>query len=171
MRIETPPFHTLGNRDLLDLYKVAFLCSRNCPATVPASARAWAAAQRASGTCVISGFHSRIEKEVLAELLKGTQPLIVALASGIRKRLDPELQSPLDAGRLLIVTRYAESVTHPWEDSCLQRNRLMMALAEETVIGFVAPGGKLERLVRESPGLNVSILNPPEGGAPQGRTT
>jgi hypothetical protein len=151
-------YHTLGNENLLALHKIAFLCSRNCPAAVARKSRDWAIAQREKGSCVISGFHSRIEKEVLYRLLEGTQPIIVALARGIMKKLDPDMQAPLDAGRLLIVTRYAESVTHACEDSCFHRNRLMLELADETVIAYASPGGSLERLCGECPGARITTL-------------
>jgi len=35
---------------------------------------------REAGRCVISGFHSPIEQDVLHYLLKGKQPVIMALA-------------------------------------------------------------------------------------------
>ena len=157
MRAEAA-FHTLGNEELLRLHKIAFLCSRGCPAAVSVKSRNWALSQREQGNCVISGFHSRVEKDVLCQLLAGTQPVILALARGIMPRLAPDLQSALDAGLLLIITRYAESVTHACEDSCFQRNRLMMALADETVVAYASPGGKLERLCRERPGLKITLL-------------
>lgn len=150
--------HTLGNLELLDLHKVAFLCSRNCPAAARDISRTWAASQRDSGSCVISGFHSSIEKEVLRILLAGTQPLVVALARGLMKRLDPEMERALQGGRLLVVTRYAGSVTHACEESCYHRNRLMVELAEETVVAFASPGGNLERLCREMPAEKLSLL-------------
>ena len=151
-------FHTLGNKDLLSLRKVAFLCSRNCPASVVQKSCTWAVSQRENGRCVISGFHSRIEKEVLHHLLAGTQPVIVALARGIMRQLEPALQAALDAGRLLIVTRYADSVTHACEASCFYRNRLMMELADETVIAYASPGGNLEKLCMQCQGMKISLL-------------
>jgi predicted Rossmann fold nucleotide-binding protein DprA/Smf involved in DNA uptake len=157
MRIESV-IHMLGNEELLALHKIAFLCSRNCPAAVTRKSCNWAVAQREKGACVISGFHSRVEKEVLYQLLQGTQPIIVALARGIAASLEPGVQSALDAGRLLIVTRYAPSVTHACEDSCFHRNRLMMELADETVIAYASPGGGLERLCKECPGSRITLL-------------
>ena len=151
-------YHTLGNNGLLRLHKVAFLCSRHCPAASLEKANRWAIAQREKGVCVISGFHSRIEKAVLHHLLEGTQPLIVALAKGIGARLDPELRAPLEAGRLLIVSRYADSVTHACEDKCFQRNRLMLQLADETVVAYASPGGNLDRLCRENPAAGITFL-------------
>ena len=111
-------FHTLGNTGLLSLHKVAFLCSRSCPADQLPKVRDWAIRQCDNGVCVISGFHSRIEKKALRYLLAGGQPIILVLACGFKKELDPELQAPLAAGRLLAITRYAPSVTHPCEEKC-----------------------------------------------------
>ena len=90
-------FH--GNNQLLDLHKTAFLCSRDIPATVVLKCYDWAIAQREAGICVISGFHSVLEKDVLAYLLKGTQPVIVALARGMKARMEPEFKKPLRSCR------------------------------------------------------------------------
>jgi predicted Rossmann fold nucleotide-binding protein DprA/Smf involved in DNA uptake len=146
----TPLFHTLGNTALLQQHKVAFLCTRKCPAAVVLKSFDWAIEQRDKGTCVISGFHSRVEKDVLHYLLKGTQPVILALARGMMKKWLAEIKAALDADRLLIITRYADSVTHASEETCCQRNRLMMELADEIVIGYASPGGNLERLCGEN---------------------
>lgn len=140
--------HTIGNMRLLELHKVAFLCSRNYPQCVAEKARRWADEQREIGACVISGYHSPIEKEVLGILLQGTQPVVIALAKGLLK-LDPEWGAHVEAGRLLIITRYADSVSHACEEKCFQRNRMMVELAQEVVIAHAAPGGKLETLCRE----------------------
>jgi predicted Rossmann fold nucleotide-binding protein DprA/Smf involved in DNA uptake len=149
--------HTLGNMELMALHKVAFVCSRRFPTDVMERSYQWAIAQRESGNCVISGFHSPIEKGVLHHLLAGIQPVIVVMARGIN-RIAPELQEPLEAGRLLIVSRYAESVTHACEQSCFHRNRLMMELADEIVIAYASPGGTLARLCNENPAFRITWL-------------
>jgi predicted Rossmann fold nucleotide-binding protein DprA/Smf involved in DNA uptake len=138
--------HTLGNVGLLDLHKVGFLCSRSCPAALHPAIRDWAIRQRESGVCVISGFHSPLENMVLHCLLPGSQPIILALACGIKPVIEPDLAEALAAGRLLKVTRYAPSVTHPCAEKCFQRNRLMLELADEIVVAYASAGGELERL-------------------------
>jgi len=51
---------------------------------------------------VISGFHSLVEQECLAVLLRGPQPVIVCPARGLaRMRLKREYKEPMVAGRLL----------------------------------------------------------------------
>jgi hypothetical protein len=69
-------YHTLGSIDILKLHKTAFLCSRKCPADIVLKSYDWAIERREKGECVISGFHSKIEKDVLHYLLKGAQPII-----------------------------------------------------------------------------------------------
>ena len=59
---------------------------------------------------MISGFHSTIEKDVLHYLLKGTQPIILALARGLKSKLEPEFEKPLSEGRLLIISPFEQKV-------------------------------------------------------------
>ena len=65
-----------GNKDLLQLPKTAFFCSRSVPAEEILRTYDWAREQRKQGKCIISGFHSIIEKDVFEILLKGSQPII-----------------------------------------------------------------------------------------------
>ncbi len=83
---------TFGNTDLLKLPKTAFLCSREIPASAVLK-----------GRCVIGGFHSPIEKDVFLFLLMGKQPVIMALARGMKKRMEPEFKVAVHEGRLLWV--------------------------------------------------------------------
>jgi len=76
-----------GNKEILKEYKVGFLCSRKIPSDIILKTYDWAIAKRNAGECVVSGFHSKIEKDVLHYLLKGTQPVIMVLGRGMFKRL------------------------------------------------------------------------------------
>ena len=107
----------------------------------------WAIGQRNGNGCIISGFHSQIEKDVLHYLLKGTQPAIVALARGLKKRLEPEFAKALSTNRLLIVTLFNESVRHASQETANKRNELMVQLADEIFVAYAQPGGNVERLV------------------------
>lgn len=97
---------TQGNINFLKLQKTAFLCSRKIPASVVLKCYDWVIKQRESGVCVISGFHSQIEKDALHYLLKGKQPIILALARGLKKKIEPEFEKPLEQGRLLIISPF-----------------------------------------------------------------
>ncbi len=151
-------FQTLGNSELLKLHKTAFLCSRKCPAAVVLKAYDWAIEQRESGNCVISGFHSQIEKDVLHYLLKGAQPIIVVLARGMKKIIEPEFRVELQKDRLLIISPFDENVKRASIETALIRNRLMMDLADDIFIAYAAPQGNLERLIKEHPSAKSRVL-------------
>lgn len=137
----------VGSIDLLKLSKTAFLCSRKIPASVVLKCYDWAIEQREQGNCVISGFHSQIEKDVLHYLLKGNQPIIVVLARGLKKKIEPEFIKPLEQGRLLIITPFPETTTRVTEQTAQIRNQMMIELADNITIGHVSAGGKLEELL------------------------
>ena len=63
---------SIGNNEILNNYKIGFLCSRKVPSNIILKTYDWAIAQRDAGKCVVSGFHSKIEKDVPHYLLKGT---------------------------------------------------------------------------------------------------
>ena len=137
-----------GNIDLLKLPKTAFLCSRKIPASVVLKCYDWSIEQRVKGNCVISGFHSQIEKDVFHYLLKGTQPIIIALARGLKEKLEPELQKPFNQGRLLIITPYEAAVKRVTEQTATKRNQMMIELAESIAVGYASEGGQLEQLLK-----------------------
>ena len=139
----------IGDKKLLDLHKVAFLCSRDIPASIVLKCYDWAIAQREAGNCVISGFHSVLEKDVLTYLLKGTQPVIVALARGMKARIEPKFKKPLEQGRLLIVTPFEKKHKRVTTQLAITRNAFMADLADEIVIGYAKPGGNIDRLIQQ----------------------
>lgn len=94
----------LGNPSLLSLPKTAFLASSTIPVEMVLRCYDWAAKMRDEGRCVISGFSSRMEKDVWNMLIGGSQPIILVLAREMYKRVPPELQPLLDANRLLIIS-------------------------------------------------------------------
>lgn len=142
-------YHTLGNTDILKLHKTAFFCSRKCPADIVLKSYDWAIEQREKGVCIISGFHSKIEKDVLHYLLKGEQPLIIALARGFKKNLRSELKKAIDNNRLLIITPFEEKVKRVTSETANIRNHLMAEIADEIFIAYASKDGNLESLVSE----------------------
>lgn len=148
LRSTTNIRESLGNTELLNLPKTAFLCSRQVPASVVLKCYDWAIEQREKGISVISGFHSQIEKDVLHYLLKGKQPIILALARGLKEKLEPEFVKPLDQGRLLIITPFDKSVKRVSSQNAQTRNQLMTSLADQITIGYASPGGQLEELLK-----------------------
>ncbi len=107
----------------------------------------WAIAQREKGVCVVSGFRSKIEKDVLHYLLKGKQPIILALPRGRKERFSPEFATPMEQGRLLIISPFGKTVKRVTEQTAEIRNKLMIGLADNITVGYASPGGRLEKLL------------------------
>jgi predicted Rossmann fold nucleotide-binding protein DprA/Smf involved in DNA uptake len=141
-------FH-IGNAEILELPKAVFLCSRKYPADTVLKSFDWAIEQRNSGRCVISGFHSSIEKEVLYFLLKGTQPIIMVLARGLLSKIEPKLQKAIDNGRLLIISPFGKEIKRVTTETAEIRNKFMIELADNIVIAHSTTGGGLERLLKD----------------------
>jgi predicted Rossmann fold nucleotide-binding protein DprA/Smf involved in DNA uptake len=137
----------IGNKELLKLSKTAFLCSRKVPASTVLLCYDWAIAQREAGTCVISGFHSTIEKDVLHYLLKGKQPVIVALARGLKQQIEPVFKRPIDEGRLLIVSPFGADIKRVTSKTAQIRNKMMVELTDNITVGFASKEGQLEKLL------------------------
>ena len=141
---------SIGNIELLMLHKTVFLCSRKVPASVVLKCYDWAIAQRDSGKCVISGFHSTIEKDVLHYLLKGNQPIIVALPRGLKQKIEPEFIKPIEQGRLIIITPYNKEVKRITVETSLIRNQLMIDLADQIVIGYSNQVGLIAQSLKQN---------------------
>lgn len=139
----------IGNKALLELNKTAFLCSRKVPASIILKCYDWAIQQREEGNCIISGFHSQIEKDVLHYLLKGNQPIIVVLARGLKQKIEQEFLEPIEKGRLLIITPFEEKVKRVTSETAKVRNQMMMELADKLAIGFASETGMLTNLLNQ----------------------
>jgi hypothetical protein len=137
----------IGNNELLEYPKTAFLCSRKVRASIVLKSYDWAREMCRIQRCVISGNHSQIEKDVFHFLLKGKQPLILALARGLKQRIEPELEVALSNNRFVIVTPFAKTIKRVTEETASKRNSIMAEMADELFIAYAQPHGIVERLV------------------------
>ncbi len=144
-------FHYVGNIELWRPHKTAFLCSRKTPAAQVLKCYDWAIAMRDSGKCVMLGAHSQLEKDVLHYLLKGTQPVILVLARGMMRRLDPEVTVGVRSDRLLVVSLFDISVRRVTRGTAAARNEFMLQHADKVVVGHADPSGLLKRQLATQP--------------------
>ena len=141
------------NRPLLALF-----CSTKAPASILLQVHDLAQQWRTGGVTVISGFHSPVEQECLAVLLRGPQPVIVCPARSLdRMRLKPEYKEPMAAGRLLLLSPFGEKVRRMTADTALTRNRFVAALADTVLIAHAQPGSKTEQLAQEVMGWGKQV--------------
>ena len=139
----------LGNLDLLAQPKTALFCSTRCPGDAILRAYDQAAKWRDAGRCVISGFHSPVEKECLRILLRGTQPIILCPARSLPKRVPVEWQWSLADGRLLLLSCFTPEESRPTAELATRRNELVATLADEIWFAHITAGGQMERLAKQ----------------------
>ncbi len=156
----------LGNLDLLALPKTALFCSARCPGHAILTTYDQAAKWRDAGRCVISGFHSPVEKECLQILLRGSQPIIICPARSLPRRVPPEWRQPMADGRLLVLSPFAPRENRVTAALATRRNEFVAALADEVWFAHITAGGELERLSKRV----VSWAAPPPQAVEMPRT-
>lgn len=122
----------LGNKDLLKLPKTAFLASNTISSETVLRCYDWATEMRNQGKCVISGFSSKLEKDVLHFLLKGQQPIIMVLARRMYKILPDELKEAVENNKLLIISM--SNATRQSRATAMTRNKYVCDIADEAFI-------------------------------------
>ncbi len=125
----------LGNKDLLNKRKIGFLASRKISTSAVLPTLDWAVEiSKRTDVAVVSGFHSRLEKDVLKFLLQGKCGIIVVLARGMYHRLPASLQQVMGENRLLIIALGKETVTRVSERTAHKRNEYVRELADENFL-------------------------------------
>ena len=82
-------------------------------------------------TAIVSGFHSRMEKDVLKILLQGKCGIIIVLARGMYRKIPQEYTEVLIQQRILCISFEKDSVTRVSEISAHRRNEYVKSLADE----------------------------------------
>lgn len=134
----------LGNKDLLNLPKTAFLASNTISSETVLRCYDWATEMRRQGRCVVSGFSSKLEKDVLHFLLKGNQPIIMVLARQMYKVVPTDLKEALEQNRLLIIS--TSQAVRQSRTTALARNRYVCEMADEIILVGAAEGNSLFKL-------------------------
>ena len=141
---------TLGNLDFLNRKPLALFCSVKCPGNLILKTYDLARELRDKATAVISGFHSPMEKECLALLLRGRQPVIWCPAKRLTcKGLSKEYGDALAEGRLLMLSPFGEKIKRATEETAFFRNEVVAAMAERVFVAHAVQGSKTEALCRK----------------------
>lgn len=135
----------LGNKELLKLKKTAFLASSTIPTDMVLKCYDWAT-ERHEG-CVVSGFSSKLEQDVLHFLMKSKQPVILVLARQMYKKMPEELQPLLDANCLLIIS--ISNATRQSRATALARNKYICDIADKILFVGVTENSSLFELKSE----------------------
>ena len=151
---------TLGDASILDLPKVGFLSSRKVPPAAVMRCYDWATEMRDKGVCVMGGFQSPLERDVLTLLLQGKQQVIWVQAHKLwaEKSIPKAYREPVAAGRLLVVSPVAQTAARVDARTAAIRNRYILEHSDKVVFAAIDPNGSLSRLVGEYPDLQWQVL-------------
>ena len=135
----------LGNKELLKLPKTAFLASSTIPPDMVLKCYDWATAKHEG--CVVSGFSSKLEQDVLHFLLKTNSPIILVLARQMYKVIPEELKDALEQGRMLIIS--TSTAVRQSKVTAMARNKYICEIADNILFIGVSPNSSLYPLTEE----------------------
>src|ERR1043166_60819 len=139
----------------------ALFCSNKCPGSAIIRALDLAARLRDANRAVMSGFHTPVEKECLAILLRGKSPIVICPArSLVRFRIPAAWKTGIRDGRLLLLSPFPAHQHRATRENCDQRNQLVAALAADVIVPHATPGGRLDNLTSALE-LTPPAANPP----------
>lgn len=123
---------TFGNKELLKMRKVGFLASRKISTLSILPTLNWAMRVcKQKDIAIVSGFHSKMERDVLKILLQGECGIIVVLARGMYRKLPKQYEEAMLQNRLLIISHEKESATRASEATAHKRNNYVREIADE----------------------------------------
>lgn len=122
----------LGNKELLKIRRVGFLASRKISSLSILPTLDWATeVSKREDYAIISGFHSKMERNVLEILLKGQCGIIVVLARGLYRKLPKQYEEAMSQKRLLIISNEKDNVKRVSEQTAHKRNEYVREIADE----------------------------------------
>ena len=168
----------LGNAALMQRPKVAFLSSRKVAPAAVMRCYDWATGMRGGGSagrlappgdddhagrvtlpCVVGGFQSALERDVLKLLLPdGGPPIVMVLARGMWRSVPVEYREAINAGRMLVVSPFSQGVVRVSKETAEKRNGWILDHCDEAVFASLDPNGSLARLVAARPNLRYQVL-------------
>ena len=140
----------VGDTALLDEPLLGLISSRECPGHVLLETLDRVPEWVKAGRVIVSGFHSPLEQQVLRSVLRRKGRVVKVLARGMTEyRPTPDEREPLAAGRMLVITACPLEVRRTTRETALARNRLVLDLASEVWVPYVAANSPLAALLSE----------------------
>lgn len=148
---------TLGNTSLLDRKKIGYFASGTIAALSVLPTLDWATeVARREDVAIVSGFHSKMEREVLDFLLRGKCGIVCVLARSIYKKNPDQFRDAYNAGRVLFIAPFKTSASRTSRNLCQQRNEYVASISDELVFSSLNPDSSLYPLLLQN--INVCLL-------------
>lgn len=135
---------TLGNTSLLDRKKIGYFASSKIASLSVLPTLDWAAKiSKREDVTIVSGFHSKMEREVLDFLLRGKCGIVCVLARSIYKKIPDKFREAYNSGRILFIAPFKTSATRTSRHLCQQRNEYVASISDELVFSSLTPDSSL----------------------------
>lgn len=133
-----------GNESLLDRKTIGYFAAGKIASLSVLPTLDWAAeVAKREDVAVVSGFHSKLEREVLDFLLRGNCGIIYILARSMYKIIPTRYREAFDVGRILFIAPYKTKSATSSRILCLGCNKHAAKLADELVFSFLTPASSL----------------------------
>lgn len=142
---------TLGNASLLDRKKIGYFASSKIATLSVLPTLDWAAeVATREDVAIVSGFHSKMEREVLDFLLRGKCGIICVLARSIYKKVPDKFQEAYNDGRVLFISPYNTTTTLTSRYLCKKRNEYVADISDELIFSSLSLESSLLSLLSKS---------------------
>lgn len=141
----------IGNTELLNLHKVGYLASSKIATLSVLPTLDWATEiAKREDVAIISGFHSKMEMEVLNYFLKGRCGIICVLARGIYKQIPAKYKEAFHNNRILFISLESDKTLNYGREQTAKRNEFIASTADELVFSSVTHESSLYNLTKTS---------------------
>ena len=134
----------IGNISLLDRKKIGYFASGTIASQCVLPTLDWAAeVAKHDDVAIVSGFHSKMEREALDFLLRGRCGIICVLARSIYKKIPDRFREAYDTGRILFISPCKTSAVMTSRHLCQQRNEYVTSISDELVFSSLTTESSL----------------------------
>lgn len=139
---------SLGNFSLLERKKIGFFASSKIASLSVLPTLDWATeVARRDDVAIVSGFHSKMEREILDILLKGRCGIICVLARPIYKIVPDKYRNAYAQVRVLFISHNTAKSTMTSRHLCHQRNEYIASISDSLVFSSLTPDSSLNTLL------------------------
>lgn len=143
---------TLGNISLLERKKIGYFASSKIASLSVLPTLDWAAeVAKYDDVAIVSGFHSKMEREVLNFLLRGKCGIVCVLARAIYKKIPDKFREAYNSGRVLFIAPFKTTATMTSRPLCGKRNEYVASISDELVFTSLTPDSSLYLITQANP--------------------
>lgn len=141
----------IGNTELMNLYKVGYFAASKIASLSVLPTLDWATEiAKREDVAIISGFHSKMEKEVLNYLLKGKCGIICVLARGIYKQIPAKYKEAFHNNRILFISLESDKTLNYGQEQATKRNEFIASTADELIFSSITQESSLFPLTQSA---------------------